>query len=232
MRVLVVEDEQHGAALFLDTLSRLGHMARAVHTADDAFAALARERPDAIIVDLDLLGADCLDFLGAPAIRESGVPVLAVAHVLSDEQIRECLRLGAFDFMPKPVSLDRLREILMFLQDHTANTRARLEGGQRDRRRAARAPVEVPVRVAEDDGTEWEGRSVDISPFGIKVRSQHTGTSGPVVTLSFGLPDDGPTIRTRALVVRQHETYAYYFVNLSDETFRRLTVLVQRLLVS
>ena len=230
MRVLVVEDAQHGAALFLDTLTQLGHHARAVPTAGAALEELARERPDAIVVDLELLGADGLGFLGTPALRESGVPVLAVSREASDAQIRECLRLGAFDFMPKPVSLDRLREILMFLEDHTSS-RLRLEGGQRDRRRAARAPVEVPVRVAEDDGTEWEGRSVDISPFGIKVRSHHTGASGPVVTLSFGLPDDGPTIRTRALVVRQQETYAYYFVNLSDETFRRLTVLVQRLLV-
>jgi CheY-like chemotaxis protein len=229
--VLVVGDEQHGAALLLDTLGRLGHPARAVSTADDALAELARERPDAIIVDVDLPGTSGPAFLDVPAVRASGVPVIAISAVASDAQIRECLRLGAFDLMPKPVSLDRLREVLMFLEDHTAN-RARHDGGQPDRRRAARAAVDVPVRVMEDDGTEWEGRSVDISPFGIKVRSTHTGTSGPVVTLAFGLPDDGPTIRTRALVVRQRETYAYYFVNLSDENFRRLTVLVQRLLVS
>ena len=230
MRVLVVEDEQHGAAVFLDTLSRLGHPVRAVSTGEDALAHLARERPDVIIVDVDLPGTSGLGFLDMAAVRASGIPVIAVSSVASDGQIRECLRLGAFDFMPKPVSIDRLREVLMFLEDHT-NNRLRLEGGQPDRRRAARAPVDVPVRVTEDGGTEWEGRSVDISPFGIKVRSSHTGPSGPVVTLAFGLPDDGPTIRTRALVVRQHETYAYYFVNLSDENFRRLTVLVQRLLV-
>jgi CheY-like chemotaxis protein len=230
MRVLVVEDERHVAGLFLDTLAQLGHRPHVVPSAEAALDRLASDRPDAIILDVDLPGMSGLDFLQLRPIKESGVPILAVSGLATDSQARECLRLGAFDFVPKPVSLDRLREVLMYIQDHAAN-RVLVKEGLRERRRAARVAIETPVTIVDDGGTEWVGTSVDISPFGIRVRSDAETGGASTVTLVFTPPDDGPSIRTRALVVRHLQGYGFYFVNLSDEDFRRLTVLVQRLLV-
>jgi DNA-binding response OmpR family regulator len=224
MRVLVVEDEQQVAGALTETLTELGHRPHVVGSGEAALGRMAVERPDAIILDVDLPDMSGPDFLRLPPIRESGVPVVAVSDGARDLQARECLRLGAFDFVAKPVSLDRLREVFMYLADRAAVQ------GRAERRRAVRVPIELPVRVIEDGGVEWTGTSVDLSAFGIRVRT-HAPTGGSAaVSLEFTPPDDGPPIRARALVARQVEGYGLYFVHLGDEEFRRLTVLVQRLL--
>lgn len=224
MRVLVVEDEPDVGNLFLDSLTELGHQPSVVPTAEDALTRLATERPDVIILDIMLPGMSGLDFLQLRPIEEYGVPILAISGVASESQARECLRLGAADFLAKPLSLKRLRDALAGLEARGERARP---SGTRERRRAARARIEVPVRVIEDSGAEWRGTSVDLSPFGIKVRSA-TEPGGPTVTISFELGDDGPPVVSRALVLRHTDGYAFYFVNLSSDDFRRITDAVER----
>lgn len=224
MRVLVVEDEPNVGNLFLDSLTELGHQPSVVSTAEDALTCLATERPDVIILDIVLPGMSGLDFLQLRPIEEYGVPILAISGVASESQARDCVRLGAADFLAKPLSLKRLRDALAALEARGARAGP---SRTRERRRAARAPIEVPVRVIEDSGAEWQGTSVDLSAFGIKVRSA-TKPGGPTVTVSFALGDDGPPIVSRALVLRHTDGYAFYFVNLSRDDFRRITDAVER----
>ena len=113
MRVLVVEDEPDVSAVFRDFLIELGHEAVLVRSAEAALPALDHERPDAIILDVHLPGLSGLDFLQLPPVRDSGLPVIAVSGVATESQARECLRLGAFDFLGKPVAFDRLGEVLV-----------------------------------------------------------------------------------------------------------------------
>jgi len=76
------------------------------------------ERPDAIIVDVNLPGMSGIEFLQLRPIRESGVPVVAVSGVATESQARECLRLGAVDFVGKPLPFERLQEVLTYLEPH------------------------------------------------------------------------------------------------------------------
>lgn len=228
MRVLVVEDEPLVGDVLHDSLTHLGHEPSVVQNAEDALARLAGERPDVILLDVRLPGMSATDFLQLRSIREFGVPIVAVSGVATESEVRDCLRYGALDFMPKPVSLARLRQVLTY-----AGTRAggsRPEGGSRDRRRAVRAAVEMPVAIFEDSGARWEGVSVDLSAFGMKVRADASDGIGSTVTLAFTPPDGGLPLRTRALVLRHVDGHAFYFVGLPDESFRRLAALVERLL--
>ena len=229
MRVLVVEDEPLVGDVLHDSLTHLGHEPSVVHTAEDALASLAGERPDVILLDVRLPGMSATDFLQLRSIREFGVPIVAVSGVANENEIRDCLRYGALDFMPKPVSLARLRQVLTYAGTR-AGTGHPVEGATRDRRRAARVAVEMPVLIFEDDGARWEGVSVDLSAFGMKVRADAPGGIGSTVTLVFTPPDEGLPVRTRALVLRHVDGHAFYFVGLSDESFRRLAAFVERLL--
>src|SRR5204863_8734627 len=147
MRVLVVEDEQDVGDVFLDYLLELGHQPLLVRTAEAALGKLVTERPDAIIVDINLPGMSGIEFLQLPPIRESGVPIVAVSGVATESQARECLRLGAVDFVGKPLPLDRLQEVLGYIEPHALERRlGAKEGEPRDRRHYSRAPLSVPVR--------------------------------------------------------------------------------------
>src|SRR5438876_8560306 len=98
---------------------------------------------------MNLPGMSGIDFLQLRPVRERKLPIVAVSGVATEAQARECLRLGAVDFVGKPVPLERLRIVLAYLEPHVL-FRHREEAEQRiERRRAPRASPVFPVRVTE-----------------------------------------------------------------------------------
>ncbi|MBI2017059.1 MAG: response regulator [Candidatus Rokubacteria bacterium] len=243
MRVLVVEDELDLGDVFRDFLLELGHQPLVVRSAEAALGKLETERPDAIILDIHLPGMSGLDFLQLRPVRELGVPIVAVSGVVTESQARECLRLGAADFVGKPIPLDRLNEVLTFLEPHAMSRRVdkarpaephamsrRVDKARpADRRRKPRARVTFPVRALEYNGAEHHGTSVEIGVSGIKVRLPSALEPGNVVRLTFTLPDGGPGIQTMSLVVRvDPDGHAFTFVHLAEQDTERLAELIQR----
>ncbi len=228
MRVLVVEDEPDLSDVFRDFLLELGHQPLVVRSAEAALGKLKTERPDAIILDIHLPGMSGLDFLQLRPIRELGVPIVAVSGVVTENQARECLRLGATDFVGKPVPLDRLHEVLTYLEP-AALTRM-LEGAPRaDRRHQPRAPFTSPVHVLEYGGAEHHGTAVELGTAGIKARLPASLLPRTVVKLSFTPPDGGAPVTVMSLVMRVDlDGHAFTFVNLEERERDRLRELVRR----
>src|SRR5207249_8801639 len=193
MRVLIVEDQVDLGDVFRDFLLELGHQPVVVHTAEAALAKLQTERPDAILLDVQLPGMSGLDFLQLRPVRELGVPIVAVSGVVNESQARECLRLGATDFMGKPVPLDRLGEVLSVIEPHALS---RLEESWRhdDRRASSRAHLSLPIHVLEYGGAEHRGTTVELGVEGLKARLDASLTPRSVARLSFTPPDAGPPI--------------------------------------
>lgn len=78
----------------------------------------------------------------------------------------------------------------------------------------------------ESGGTvagQSRGRSVDLSPFGLKVAPGSGVEPGGTVRLSFTPPDGEPLISVLSLVVRKdRDGDAFTFVNLTNRDFVRL----------
>jgi len=227
MRVLVVEDEPDLGDLLGDFLLDLGHQPLVVRSAEAALGKLQTERPDAIILDVHLPGMSGLDFLQLRLVRELGVPIVAVSGVATESQARECLRLGATDFMGKPIPLDRLGEILSIVEPHALS---RLEESwQHDRRASSRALLALPIRVLEYGGSEHRGTIVELGVEGLKARLDASLTPRAVVRLSFTPPDAGSTITVMSLVIRADpDGYAFAFVHLPEADTERLRELIRR----
>jgi signal transduction histidine kinase/DNA-binding NarL/FixJ family response regulator len=227
MRVLLVEDDRDLCDLLQEFLLDLGHQPLVVHTAEAALEVLRAQPPDVVLLDIRLPGMSGLDFLRLQAVRELRVPILVISGNVTESEARESLRLGAFDFIGKPLILQRLEELLASLSPSIAPERpapAQLAA----RRRAPRASVALPVKVLEDDGTEWEATSVDLSATGIRVRSRSTVRPGSAATLAIALPDGGTSLEVMSVLVRADlDGYAFYFLNLTDGQLERLRALVQ-----
>jgi CheY-like chemotaxis protein len=227
MKVLVVEDELEVGTVFRDFLIELGHEPVLARSAEAALGSLNNAKPDAIILDVKLPGMSGLDFLQLRPIRECGLPIVAVSGIATEAQARECLRLGAVDFVGKPVPVERLRVVLAYIEPH-ALFRLQTEAAERvERRRAPRVSITVPVRVTEYNGAEWDTYSMNLSQFGIKVRTAGDVSPGAAAKLTFTPPDGGRPIQVMALLVKKdHDGYAFYFVNLTGSEFQRLASLV------
>ncbi len=222
MRVLIVEDDSAVRDVLRDLCVELGHDAETFRTAEDALVRLQENRPDLILLDFRLPRMSGLDFLRLPMVRDAGVPIIVVSGIATETQAQECLALGAVEFLAKPVPLDQLQRLLEWFE--------RPAWRPVERRRAPRARVTLPVRVHENDGTEWETTSVDLSIEAMKVRPARTGQPGSTVQLSFVFPDGSETLTTPSLLVRiDQDGHVFYFLNLTEDHFERLTYLVRRL---
>ena len=231
MRVLVVEDEENLGAVFRDFLFELGHHADVVRSAEAALAHLGAERPDAIILDINLPGMSGTDFLRLRPVREAGLPIVAVSGVVTENQARECLRLGALDFVGKPVPLDRLHEVLTYLEPHALSRQREQAATRAERRRGPRSRVGLPVRIVEYRGTAWAGTCLELGPAGMKLRTEAPLARGAAVKLAFAPPDNGGPIEAIALVARVEAdgVVAFTFAHLPASEAERLDVFVRRL---
>jgi DNA-binding response OmpR family regulator len=221
MRVLVVEDQVDLGDVFRDYLFELGHQPVVVHTAEAALARLKTDRPDAILLDVQLPGMSGLDFLQLRPVRALGVPIVAVSGVVNESQARQCLQLGAADFMGKPVRLDRLNEVLTFLEPQAMSRPASRE--QLNRRRSARVHLSIPVSLLEYSGRELTGQLIEVGVTGGKVRLPVALEADTVAKLVFALPDGGPPLEVVSILVRtEPDGCAFTFVRLGLTEAERL----------
>ncbi|MDZ4812697.1 MAG: sigma-54 dependent transcriptional regulator [Pseudomonadota bacterium] len=108
-RVLVVDDEPDIRHLIEDILRDEGYSVRTAESVATARAALALETPELMLLDVWLPDGDGLRFL-RETIEADGLPcptVMISGHG-SIESAVEAVRLGAYDFLEKPVSLAKL----------------------------------------------------------------------------------------------------------------------------
>jgi two-component system, NtrC family, response regulator PilR len=111
-RALVIDDEPDIRELLSITL---GRMQIEVVTAGDyagAIKALGPERFDLVLTDMRLPDGDGLDVVDWIQHHRPGVPVAVItAHGNVDTAVR-ALKLGAFDFISKPLDLGALRKLI------------------------------------------------------------------------------------------------------------------------
>ena len=105
--VLIVEDEPEFAALVELWVGQAGYRTVVARTGPDALRRFYDERPDLVVLDVALPGLDGWQLL--ERLREfSRVPILMVTARGSEAEKVRGLRLGADDYITKPVSFPEL----------------------------------------------------------------------------------------------------------------------------
>ncbi|MEW6221109.1 MAG: sigma 54-interacting transcriptional regulator [Thermodesulfobacteriota bacterium] len=111
-RILVIDDEENLRLTFERFLELAGYgEVTGVGTFEAALAAVRQQEFDLIISDIVLEGASGIDFLRQ--VREDGrrCPVVMITGYPNIETATEAVRLGAFDYLPKPVKKDALLRV-------------------------------------------------------------------------------------------------------------------------
>ena len=108
-KVLVVDDEPSIVELLYRFLTSRGCNVSTAAGGHAALEALLSDAPDITVLDLRMPGMDGLEVL--QAIRGEGLDagkIWAISGYASDSDAREALRLGAADFINKPLDLKYL----------------------------------------------------------------------------------------------------------------------------
>jgi two-component system, NtrC family, nitrogen regulation response regulator NtrX len=158
--ILVVDDEADIRGLLKEILSEEGYEVDVAANAAQARASRARQVPDLVLLDIWMPDVD-----GITLLREwsagvtDGCPVVMMSGHSTVETAVEATRLGAFDFVEKPLSLAKLLRTV---------ERA-LDAGRRHRQsgRLLGSPLTVPIgksRLMQQLRTELQQIAAHPSP--------------------------------------------------------------------
>ncbi|HET9475064.1 MAG TPA: response regulator, partial [Steroidobacteraceae bacterium] len=108
--ILVVDDEADIRGLLKEILSEEGYDVDVAGDAGQARASRARQLPDLVLLDIWMPDTDGITLLRewSGAAAESSCPVVMMSGHGTVETAVEATRLGAFDFVEKPLSLQKL----------------------------------------------------------------------------------------------------------------------------
>jgi two-component system, NtrC family, nitrogen regulation response regulator NtrX len=125
--VLVVDDESDIRSSLRMILEYEGYELADASSGEEALHRVETDRPDAVILDIKMPRMDGLEVLARLKQAEPGLPVVVISGHGTIATAVEATRLGAFDFMEKPLERDR---VLLVLRN--ALDRRRLENENRD----------------------------------------------------------------------------------------------------
>ena len=114
-RLLVVDDNQINRKVATVMLRRLGHHVEVATGGEDALAATERDSYDLVFMDCQMPGLDGFETtrrLRRAEPPDAHMPIVAMtAHALAEDRGR-CLAAGMDDYLTKPVTIERLRDVL------------------------------------------------------------------------------------------------------------------------
>ena len=107
--ILVVDDEVGIRELLSEILADEGHAVRLAANAQSAREWRSRERPDLVLLDIWMPDTDGVSLLKEWASSgQLAMPVVMMSGHASIDSAVEATRLGAFDFLEKPIALQKL----------------------------------------------------------------------------------------------------------------------------
>lgn len=110
--IAIVEDDPDQRSNYVDAITRKGYEVIAYSSREEALRGFDQSLPDLAILDI-ILGDEvdagfeiCRDLLS----RSPTLPVIFLTERIAEIDKISGLRLGAWDYLPKPISLDYLSE--------------------------------------------------------------------------------------------------------------------------
>ncbi|MBU1275125.1 MAG: sigma-54 dependent transcriptional regulator [Proteobacteria bacterium] len=107
-QVLIVDDEAPIRSSLGGILSDEGYEVSEAPDGESALALLEQESPDIMLLDVWMPGIDGLGVLERVKRRQPGLPVIMISGHGTVETAVKATRLGAFDFIEKPLDMDKI----------------------------------------------------------------------------------------------------------------------------
>ena len=167
-RALIVDDEPDIRELLSITLGRMNIDVTAAGDYRSAVKLLGAERFDLVLTDMRLPDGDGLDLVKWIQDHRPGLPVAVITAHGNVEAAVRALKLGAFDFISKPLDLTALRKLITAtlklgesIEETSRRPMLRLLGDSQPMQQlrlmvAKVARSQAPVHISGDSGTGKE----------------------------------------------------------------------------
>jgi DNA-binding response OmpR family regulator len=113
-RILVVDDEPDSVELLQEFLTGKGYEVVTASSGEEALRKVKEERPHLMLLDVRMPGMNGLDVLRKVREFDQEVGVIMVTAVNEEDTGRDALKLGAFDYIVKPLNFEYLERSLWY----------------------------------------------------------------------------------------------------------------------
>ncbi len=107
-RILIVDDEEDICSTLADFLEEKGFEVFQATTGEHALALLKQARPHLALLDIRMPGMDGIELLRSLRKLDQEVGIIMITAFHDIDLAQEALRLGASDFVTKPIDMTYL----------------------------------------------------------------------------------------------------------------------------
>src|SRR3984893_2100672 len=114
-KILCIDDDREIAVLITEELSNRGFEVIVAHDGHEGFVAILKTMPDLVLCDISMpvmSGFEVLERLNALAPRLGHIPFVFLTALADRESELRARRLGADDYVTKPIDFDMLNMII------------------------------------------------------------------------------------------------------------------------
>ena len=108
IKVLLVDDEEEFVTTLAERLELRGFKAQIATNGETALHLIETDPPHVVVLDVMMPGMGGLEVLQRIKERNPQIPVILLTGHGDTKEGREGMRLGAFDYLMKPLSIDDL----------------------------------------------------------------------------------------------------------------------------
>ncbi|MCF0172208.1 MAG: sigma-54-dependent Fis family transcriptional regulator [Bacteroidales bacterium] len=119
MKLLVIDDERAIRNTLKEILEYEGHTVNLAEDGEKGYAAAVAEQYDAIFCDIKMPGMDGMELLSRLSTEGCESPIIMISGHGDIDTAVSCIKTGAYDFIQKPLDLNR---ILITLKNATEKT--------------------------------------------------------------------------------------------------------------
>ncbi|MBI3584071.1 MAG: response regulator [Nitrospinae bacterium] len=113
IRILVVDDEPEAGNVLKRYLTKKGYQVFTALSGEDAVNIVKEERPHIVLLDIRMPGMGGIEALKKIKEIDKNIGVIMITAVKEEDTAKETLKLGADDYISKPMDLKYLDDVLM-----------------------------------------------------------------------------------------------------------------------
>ena len=110
--ILIVDDEKDFCTILSDSLSQDRYRVVTAFNGKTGLELAKKERPDLMLLDIKMAGMDGIEVLRKIKKMKKEIVVIMFTGYGTLETAREAMKLGAYDYVTKPVDLFLLKSLV------------------------------------------------------------------------------------------------------------------------
>lgn len=112
IKLLVVDDEQSVRYSFRKLLASSSYLVSEAANADETLSLFRSEKPDVVILDIEMPGKDGIEVLKDVKGISPETPVIIITAYGTGDRVIKAMKYGAFEYIEKPFDIPRLMSVI------------------------------------------------------------------------------------------------------------------------